>query len=449
MARRDLFTDASSYAENELQHILKRQTDKLAGHDVKVTLDEALHAAPVAEHYSDRDITRVLFISQDTELLNPTKQTLDGYIDVSDMFDEVHIIVMRTGIQPRQPVFRPAPNVWIYTVATRYWWQLAKASRKIMEEQLLFADGFRPDLIVARDPRESALAALWASKTFGRPAQLHVSQKLSGKRTKDTPPVSFCRRLVARYTIPRFKSIRTASQLILSQVASHAKTSDIAVLPQHNPYEAIAAMRQTIDLKKTYPQYIFHMLCVTEYKDETALIHMLDGAHTMLQNKRISLIMVGDGPAKSLFKKRAKLLGVDQQIIYLTDKEQAVQYMLACELLLLPETDAMSEEIALQAAYASIAMIATTTERRADVFRHEESAYLCESATTPEFAAGIATVMNNYAMRVHLSEQARLTVQKQFHKDPEVYKSAYRASIESALFSDDQDMQEKTASALS
>lgn len=53
------------------------------------------------------------------------------------------------------------------------------AGIEMVEEQLEFANGFRPDLIVARDPFESAIVALKIAKKYNRPTQLHILQDYS------------------------------------------------------------------------------------------------------------------------------------------------------------------------------------------------------------------------------------------------------------------------------
>ena len=159
MARRDLsHRDASSHAASELEFLLRK--DKQAKEqEHSVTPQEAMSQERVYSVQSNRDITRILFISRNTDLLNPTRQTLDGYINISELFDEVHILILRQGIPPKNPVLRVSNNVWVYTVSTRYWWQARKSGLDLLRKQLVFANGFRPDLIVARDPFESAIIA--------------------------------------------------------------------------------------------------------------------------------------------------------------------------------------------------------------------------------------------------------------------------------------------------
>ena len=181
MARRNLSrVDASEYERSSLEYVLekeKRQKD-----DTRyLSVEEAINEEAVYEVDSNRDVTRVLFISQDESLLNPTKQTLDGYINLSDLFDEVHILILRQGIEPKNPVLRLEKNMWLYTASDKNWWYTPVKGKILAEDQLVFAEGFRPDIIVARDPFESAVLAIYLGKKYGRPVQIHVLEDYTKK----------------------------------------------------------------------------------------------------------------------------------------------------------------------------------------------------------------------------------------------------------------------------
>jgi len=435
MARRDLYNSATTHAAGELDSVIKK-TSKHREEDAvpMVTAEQAMREARLVQHQSDRDVTRVLFISQDLELLDPTKQTLDGYLDISDVFDEVHILVLRQGIKPVQTVLRPQKNVWIYTAASSHWWQMSKQARQLLQEQLVFADGFRPDLVVARDPFESALVALWVNKKFRTSIQLHVLVNLYTGTFSKWNLNNLVRRFIAHYTIPKFQSIRTITQRMQHLLVERYDVADIKCLPQLNSYESIASLQQTLDLKQKYPQYVFNMLFVGNLTHATKAMQAIDAARFMLLNKRIGMIVLGDGPAYHDCHRRAKLLGIEEQLVFERGKKDRIQYLKAANLLIVTDTDPQSEELVLQAAGAQIPMVMTWTETRADLFTHLDSAYICPPDDVQALADGIHELMNNYAVREHITEQAFKMITKRFHQDPEEYRKDYRDSIEQALF---------------
>ena len=435
MARRDLSRDSTTHAAGELDYILKKTAKHSESTSVpSVTAEQAMREERLVQHQSQRDVTRVLFISQNVELLNPTQQTLDGYLDISDVFDEVHILILRQGIKPTQTVLRPQKNVWIYTAASSHWWQMPKRGRELLQEQLVFADGFRPDLVVARDPFESALVALWVNKKFRTPIQLHILINFYAAGFTKQASGNWLRRFITRFTIPKFPSIRTATQRIQHLLIDRYDVADIKRLPQLNAYESIANVRQTLDLKQKYPQYVFNILFVGDLTHTSKATQAIDAARFMLLNQRVGMIVLGDGPIYRDCLTRAKLLGVEKQLVFERGRRDRVQYLKAANLLVVTDTDPQSEELVLQAAGAKIPMVMTSTETREDMFTHLESAYICPPDDVQAIADGIHELMNNYGLRKQVTDQAFAIITDRFHQDPEEYRRAYRDSIEQALF---------------
>lgn len=437
MARRDLSNkNFSEHASGELDSIIKRQADEKKTAVPTVTAEEAMREKRMLEYKSTRDVTRVLFISQNTELLNPTKQSLDGYLNISEVFDEVHILILRQGIEPKQPVIRPEKNVYMYTVATRFWWLTPVAGIDMIKAQLVFADGFRPDMIVALDPFESALVALWASKKFNRPAQLHVLINFLHPSFLELEKANRWRKLIANYTVPKFLSIRAATGRILDRLREKTDIADLERLPQLNPYEALSKQEQLLDLKEKYPQYVFTILFIGSLNDSSAAFLAIDAARYMLRNPKVCMIIMGDGPGKQECVQRVKMLGIEKQVIFERQVIDYVQYIKAADLLIATNTDGVGEEIVLQAAGAGLPMVMVRTDLRDDIFTHRESAYMCDIADTQAQSDGVYEMMNDYELRNQVAEQAFTVISNEFHQDPEEYRTQYQFSVEAAMFAE-------------
>ena len=262
MARRDLSNrDASAHAAAELEYVIRSDKRLAEGAVRKVTAEQAMRDKRFFAMSSSRDVTRVLFISYNTELLNPTTQSLDGYINIRDLFDEVHILILRTGIPPKNPALRVAPNVWLYTASAKHWWQTPAAGLRMLEEQLVFADGFRPDLIVARDPFESAIVAIKAGKKYQRPTQLHVLDDYSTAEFVRRSRQNFWRIFLPFFTVPKFLSVRTLTCTMHDRLQKQVVIPDSSVLPRYQNYEALIEAPATLDLKEKYkPFTICHHL---------------------------------------------------------------------------------------------------------------------------------------------------------------------------------------------
>jgi glycosyltransferase involved in cell wall biosynthesis len=434
MARRDLSrTDASDFERRSLEYVLDKGSKEADGTRY-VSVEEAINEESVLELTSDRDVTRVLFISRDESLLNPSQQSLDGYIDIADLFDEVHIMILRQGIPTKTPVIRVRDNVWIYTATHPLWWATAFAGFRLVRDQLVFAEGFRTDIIVARDPFESAALGLYLSHKYNRPLQVHVLESFYTKEFLSAAKPNRWRKLLASKLLKKIKSVRVSTRVVHDELAKKFKFLDLAVLPRLNSYENMITAPSTIELRDKYKPFVFIMLYVGSLKYESAFVSALDAARFGLRNPHLGMIVIGKGPAKSEFEKRAEILQVRPQVVFETGSTDVLSYLKSANVLLVPDTDAESEEVVLMGAAAGIPMIVARTPAREDIFKDGESVLFFEAGNIDEISLKLNLIMNDIILRRQLVETAQEIIRTRFHEDPTAYKKAYRSSIEQVLF---------------
>ena len=344
MSKRDLSKfNASEYANAELDYIIKTESKARQNTVPSVTAEEAIKAEKLFKIRSERDEVRVLFISRNTDLLNPTTQSLDGYINISDLFDEVHILILREGIPPKHPVLRVADNVWIYTASAKHWWQTPRAGMEMLENQLVFADGFRADLVVARDPFESAVVAYRIAKKYNRPTQLHIMEDYTTAEFIKADPGNTWRLFLPFFTIPKFASVRTETDKMEEVVRSKFKVKDLATLPRFQNYEALIDSDISINLKEKYKPFIFFFLYIGKLDHNSTLYKAIDAARFVLRNPRVGMIVIGDGKSKSEFVKRTKILGIEKQVVFESRVKDHRPYLKSANVLLVSDTDEASE----------------------------------------------------------------------------------------------------------
>jgi glycosyltransferase involved in cell wall biosynthesis len=432
MAKEDIANlDASVRASNELQSIIKKESGK---GEKRMSVEDALKQPRVAKSEEGRTALRVLFISRDESLLNPDTQSLDGFLRLKDLFEEVHILILREGIPSSNPVLRPDKNVWLYTATAKHWFQTPAAAVQLAKEQLAFASGFRPDLIVARDPFESAMAATALGNIYNRPTQLHVLEDYTTKAFQKKHQHNYWRKFLTRFTISKFKSIRTATDSLAGVLSKKFSVKDISVLPRYQDYQKVIGAKNAIDLQSKYKPFIFFMLYVGKLDHESRLYRAIDAARFALQNPRVGLIVLGDGPARSEFQRRAKILGIEKQIVFEKKSTEYISYLKSSHILIAPDMSGESEEVVYTAAAAGVPIVMADTPHRHDIFEDEVSGYLCEADNTQMFADRISDVLNNVTLRKVIGEGGREAIERRFHQDPHVYKDSYQRSIEEAIF---------------
>lgn len=434
MKRRDLSrTDAADFERSSLEYVLKKEKEQQD--DTRyLSVDEALHGESVYEAASSRDVTRVLFISQDESLLNPTKQSLDGYTNLTDLFDEVHVLILRQGIPAKNPVLRIAKNLWLYTATAKDWWQTPSAGRKLIERQLVFADGFRADIIVARDPFESAIVAKQLGTKYGRPVQVHVFDDYTKADFLLKNRHNRWRKFLPRFTLRNIRSVRTSTKALFDLIQKRFAPENLSVLPKFNNYEALIKTPPTVELRERFKPFVFILLYIGKLDHGAAFPRAIDAARFGLRNPHIGLLVLGDGPARKEFEERARVLGVLEQVVFISDVKDDVPYLKSANVLIVPDTNPESEEVVLRGAAAGIPMVMARTKVREDLFVDGENALMCEEADIDEFSLKINILMNDIPLRRQLTESATEMILSKFHEDPVKYRAAYRESIEEVLF---------------
>lgn len=435
MPRKDLYRkDASDRERETLESVLESESGAATQKVPVISVANSLTEKGVYEVQTSRNVVRVLFISRDETLLNPTQQSLDGFLQLSDLFDEVHIVILRVGITPKHPALRVGKNVWIYTVGSRHWWWTPVLGRRLIEQELVFVGGMRPDLIVARDPYESAVLALIVGNKYGRPVQVHVLEDYTTRAFLAAAPGNYWRRLIPRFVLPRVASVRTATMALSEMIGRKYVGVDIGTLPRFHNYDALLTMPPSSVLKDRYHNFSFFMLYIGHLGHESTLFRVLDGVRSFLRNPRVGLIVVGEGPAQSEFLKRTRALGIERQVVFEKASVNTDQYLKSAHVLIVSDLDADADEIILRGAAAGIPLVIAHNQFRDDVFTQGESALFFQHDSVEELNTKVNNILNDVGLRRLLVIHAQNLVQERFHSDVQAYRVSYRSSIERTLF---------------
>ncbi|MEY3784649.1 MAG: hypothetical protein RLZZ230_971, partial [Candidatus Parcubacteria bacterium] len=271
-------------------------------------------------------------------------------------------------------------------------------------------------------------------KKYNRATQLHI---LSDYTTDDFKKQSNTNRLrvfLSKFIIPKFASVRTLTSAMQTILQQKFTIPDIDQLPRFQNYEALIDSKSTIDLKDKYRPFIFFIIFSGRLDYSSTLYRVIDAARFVLRNPRVGLVILGDGPAKGEFEKRAKILGVDRQVAFETKVADVVPYLKSANMLIVSDVDSDSEELVLKGAAAGIPMIMSRTDAREDIFSHGESAFLCEANDIQAFSDRINDLLNDVNLRHLFIENSQDIIRQKFHSDPLQYQEAYRTSIEQAFF---------------
>lgn len=429
------YQDISDRAASALAYSLT-EAERAAAAEDQIGVEEAIADVPVLEYDSGRSRTRVLFVTGDTTFIDPTNNALDMFYDVSKQFDEMHIIVLRQGIKPRSPVLRVRENIWIYVAhADFWWWTPVIASEVVAKNELVFAEGFRPDVVVALEPYEAGFAALRIGKLYDRPVQVQVREDFFVPAFKRRRPNNAWRQLLAKYVLKRTFHVVAATESIEEKLSGKlGLPGPFLRLPQFHHFAELRDAPVNVDLHAKYPDYEFIMLFVGPLTYESRIHKLIDAIKHKLANPRVGLIVVGSGRAKQELKEKVEKIGIITQVAFIEDTKEVASYLKTADLLLVPDTDGDSNETTMRGAVVGIPMIMAETEQRQDLFNDGESAFLCDEGDAECMAKKLNSFMHEPETYIpKFKEELARVVKQKLYEDPLSYRQSYRDTIESVF----------------
>ncbi len=424
--------DLNKRAREQLQQTIITELEaERSGDETTLPVDEVRFQGPTVKYDADRDKARVLFVTNDTSFLNPVDESLERFFKLTSEFDEIHIMVLRSGVIPTKPVLRVRNRIWLYVVSAEYWWWTPViANEEMAINQLTFANGFRPDLIVALEPFEAGIAAQWIGKAQKCPVQIHVRRNFQTEAWRKESPRNKWRAWMARYVLRRASSVRYQTKQIKDTIAPLCnKNATLELLPRFNNFANIINHAPEFDVHEKYPMYNKIFLYIGALNYDSRLFGAIDVLKYVLANPRVGLIVIGDGPARADCERKLKNLGLQTQVVFAQKVNDISTYLKTADALFVSDTTAAADEIVLQSAVASLPAIMLETDLRLEYFTDTQNAFLC-NADLSCFKEKLFTILHNDDIREEMRTQLIRTVLPRLAEDAQQYLVRYRESVE-------------------
>ncbi|MEX0917666.1 MAG: glycosyltransferase [Candidatus Paceibacterota bacterium] len=428
----DELYDQSRRAERVLDYVIEGDVAAEA-ESTEVDSTEVRRSSQVLDVVDMRATSRVLFVTQDTDVFTEGSSAQQAYVGLEQSFDEVHVLVLvrRKG---KETSVRLSDRTWAYAACDLRWWRVPFRARSRAEELLVFNGSIRPDVVVAVEPYEAGVAAYLIAKRFDRPLQVHVSENFLSDAFVSRAKHNKWRRRMARFVLKRTKSVRTATSAVKEVIEKRFRNvADLEVLPKFYNFSGYLNAQPAFDVHDKYRDFTFIALAFGELTATSNLHTTFTALNRYLHNARMGLIVVGNGPAKHLFEEKVALLGVKERVVFVTTSADPVSLMKTADVLIETGTTPDSEETIMRAAAAGIPIVATHSELRDDLFVNGESAYLCAADDPHCIGQKLMKLLNTPAIRRQFSLQVREVARDRLIEDPAAYYRAYRDTVEVAL----------------
>lgn len=398
-----------------------------------VDIDEARMGERLITNQTGRSQSRILLLTEDLTYLEPNSHAVGELNILAGIFDEIHVMVL-APIGEKEVISRVGDNAWVYRLGYKYWWRVSAKAKACAEENLFFADNFRADIVVAKEPYLAGLAGLSVARHFGRVLQLHVLEDFFTPQFKRRERKNKWLVRLAKYVIPRSDSVRVATASIKESLTKNIKKAPkIEILPRFYNLSALLKSAPALDLHEIYKDFSFIILAFAPLSADSPLQDVFAGLNKVLHNPRVGLVVVGDGLALNLYQEKAQILGIERNVVFKKTVEDSISYMQSADMLVQTDVTKDGDGIIFQAAAAGLPMVMYETDLRNDLFKDGESASLCPVGDTYALAVEVNNFLNNPTLRKQYETNARNVVQTRLLEDEATYYQAYRDSIETAI----------------
>ncbi len=379
---------------------------------------------------TERSKSRLLVVTDDLNILDENSSQHAFYKNLANQFEELHVIIAASLRQSRKLSQRYG-NLWLYTTGHLSWLRAPGAVKRVAREQLTFGGGFRPDFVFSTNPYEAGWGAYRVAQKHDRPFVLEVQEEFWTEYFRNKDKTNRWRQRIAGWVLLRANSVRVPTKTIFEYLkTTYPKIKDVDVLPRYHNIKEIKEEVKNSVFEDAFPRFALVFLFVGRLDHRSTLYRTIDAVRDQLYNERNVLVVVGDGPAKEEFKERAKIFGVDKNIVFKPENTDIVSLMKSADVFICTDTNEESDDVVLKAAAVGSSLVIAKTSLREDIFTQDEDAYLCDPEDTVCFTKAVKKMADDVGYRNRLKETSEYTVQTRLHEDSETFYQAYRNSLE-------------------
>jgi len=426
--------------KEELQHYSSISDEY--GRQRQDTLDERTNEAHERDEWQLRNAQmrklRVLMITRERDLLEDGSEAQERIISYGEVFDELHVVVLTTKEDGAQGIVKFGDNTWIYSTNSRSRLFAPYDAYQLARSQLVFASGFRADIIISHAPFEEGLVGHVLSKKYKRTHLIEVVEDPYDPFFLSKDDLNGWRRWVMRYVLPRAKCVRTDHERLRNKITR--RYTDLQERTIALPYfQDLVFWRDTeasFRLKERYSQFSFIILVVAPLRKEQRIERIIEAAAPLLgRYASVGMVIVGDGALKKELENSVLERGIKGSVVLETDQQVTVSHMKTADVFLNMGSEQENDLALMKAAAAGLPVISVESEYAKALIEDEKSGYLCGKDDIECFQARLNEFLNKNNIRGVFAEHAQERVFTHFAKSKDTYYRSFAQMCEECVLS--------------
>jgi len=176
------------------------------------------------------------------------------------------------------------------------------------------------------------------------------------------------------------------------------------------------------------PNNEFILLHMSNFRSVKRVLDLIDIASIVKKEMPVKLVMIGDGPDRPLTEKKARDLGLSEDVIFLGKQENIYAVLNIGDVFLMPSRSESFGLAALEAMSCGVPCVTSDAEGLKEVNLHNVTGYLAPVGDVQKMAQYTIKILKDPELKRQLAENARKHAMEHFHADKIVpqYLSLYR-----------------------
>ncbi|HEV2883387.1 MAG TPA: N-acetyl-alpha-D-glucosaminyl L-malate synthase BshA [Pyrinomonadaceae bacterium] len=223
---------------------------------------------------------------------------------------------------------------------------------------------------------------------------------------------------ITRYGIVQSDGVTAISRYLKEATRETFQFDDIEVIPNfvcqseyaRHPVEELRA-----SLNPQGKPLLVHVSNFRPVKRPVDCVEIL--ARVLKQGIETKLVMVGDGSERTNVEHRARCLGVHDKCVFVGKQPNIVDYLSACDVLLLPSDQESFGLAALEAMACEVPVIASRVGGIPEVVTDGETGFLSEVGDVDKMASDASRLVSDEKLRKTMGQRARESAVSRYRTD--------------------------------
>lgn len=352
---------------------------------------------------------KLLMISTDRGLLDPTSRVSERFRTYAPLFDELHVIVFAVGQSESVSL---APNVHIYPTNSssklRYIADATRISRTL-----------DVDVVSGQDPFETGLTAYRIARIHKAKLHLQVHTDLFSEGFATQSGLNRLRLFIAKWLLPKAVGIRVVSERIAHSIKKNlpGRTVEPVALP------IVVTRPESIEpMQFPFAQTVL-MVCRLEAEKQVKIA--IDGFfQASVERPDVGLVIIGDGSLRAELEQYVGERGATNRVRFLGTRSDVFNAYAGADVYLQTSLYEGYGMTLIEAAISGLPIVTTDVGVVGEVLIDGGSA-LVTQATPVDIAMKLGILLDDEALRQMLGSRAQVSAEAHV-MGGEAYLDAFR-----------------------